>query len=265
MGKIIILSGWSAQGGSSTAFINLTNALNDAGYETIFMGPHGWHLGKCKAEQYTLNTKLKVNKEDTLIVHFKNNFVQRPPVKGFFLSCHEQDIFPLVNIKYDIFDKIHYVSEHQRKFHGLNHPYCIIPNILDDLKPNEKTIGKIGGIIGSIDRNKQVHLSIQKALKDGCEKVYIYGLITDPNYWQSLVVPLIDGIKVIYKGYEENKQKIYDSITDVYQDSKMETWGYIKGECKITNTNYHGSKATDGYWEMSKNDIVKNWIKETNI
>ena len=166
---------------------------------------------------------MKLNKEDVLIVHFKNNFIQRPPIKGFFLSCHEQDIFPLQEIKYDIFDKIHFVSEHQRKFHNIDHPFFVIPNILDDLKPNKKLTEKIGGIIGSIDKNKQVHLSIEKALKDGCTKVYIYGLITDPWYWQKIVAPLVDGTKVVYKGYEENKQKMYDSITDVYQDSKLET------------------------------------------
>ena len=262
-----ILSGWSNVGGSTTAFINLVNALNDAGFDAVFMGPHSYpkDYNKCKFEQYTPNSRLKINKDDILIVHFRNNFVERPPIKGFFLSCHEQDIFPLKNIKYDIFDKIHYVSEHQRKFHGLQHPYFIIPNILEDLKSNSKPTGKIGGIIGSIDRNKQVHLSIHKALKDGCDKVYIYGLITDPWYWQSEVVGFVDGEKVIYKGYEENKQKMYDSVTDIYQDSKLETWGYIKGECKLTGTKFHGSKATDGYWEMSKEDIVKTWVKEIGL
>jgi hypothetical protein len=259
---IRILSGWSNPGGSTVAFINLTNALNEFGHDTVFYGPHSWHLGKCKSEQYTQNSKMKLNKEDILIVHFRNNFIQRPPIKGFFLSCHEQDIFPLKNIKYEIFDKIHYVSEHQRKFHGIDHPYFILPNILEDLKPNDKPKEKIGGIIGSIDRNKQVHVSIKKALSDGCEKIYIYGLITDPWYWQNEVANLVDGEKVIYKGYEDNKQNIYDSITDVYHSSILETWGYIKGECKLTNTLFHGNISTNGYWEMSKEEIINNWIKE---
>jgi hypothetical protein len=265
---IRILSGWSNPGGSTVAFINLTNALNQAGYETIFSGPHPWHLNKCRSDQYTPNTKMKLNKEDTLVVHFKDNFIQRPPIKGFFLSCHEQDIFPLTNIKFNIFDKIHYVSEHQRKFHGLNHPYCIIPNILDDLKPNEKPIGKIGGIIGSIDRNKQVHLSIQKALKDECEKVYIYGLITDHWYWQQEVEHLVDRKKVVYIGYEEDKQKMYDSFTDLYFSSIRECAPYVLGEARMVGKNIHaieGKNYLGTEYEFDKNKIVEKWVKELGI
>ena len=259
---IKILTGWSNPGGSTTAFINLTNALNEAGHETTLCGPHSWHLNKCRSEQYVPGGTMKIHKNDTLIIHFRNSFIQRPPVKGFFLSCHEQDIFPLQKIKWDIFDKIHYVNEHQKNYHGIEHPHFIIPNILDDLKQNDKPNGKIAGIIGSIDRNKQVHIAIQKALDDGCDKVLIFGLVSDPWYWQSFVKPLIDETKVIYKGFEENKQHIYNSITDVYHTSKLETWGYIKGECKLTGTKYHGNNSTDGYWEMSKEDIIKNWVED---
>jgi len=268
MGKIIILSGWSAQGGSTVSFINLTNALNESGYETVFMGPHSWHLNKCKAEQYTPNSRLKVNKEDTLVVHFRSNFIERPPIKGFFLSCHEQDIFPLVNIKYEIFDKIHYVSEHQRNYHGLDHPYFILPNILEDLKPNSNLQGKIGGIVGSVDKNKQVHLSIKRALEDGCEKIYIYGAITDPWYWQTEVSKLVDGNKVVYKGYEENKQKMYDSFTDLYFSSIRECAPYVPGEARMADKKLHvieGKNYLNIEYEFDKQKIVEKWIKELRI
>ena len=62
-----IVSGWSNRGGSTFAFINLTNELNKAGYDTTFYGPHEWHLDKCKS---ALMTELKINKDDTLIFHF---------------------------------------------------------------------------------------------------------------------------------------------------------------------------------------------------
>jgi hypothetical protein len=201
--------------------------------------------------------------DDIVIVHFINKFVSRPPVKKFIFSCHEQHIFPIREVlNFKIFDKIHFVSDHQRQFHNVDHPYFIIPNILDNLRFNKKPNGKIAGIIGSIDKNKQVHISIENALRDGCEKVFIYGAITDFEYWNENIVHLIDGNRVIYKGYVEDKQKIYDSITDVYHSSNFETWGYIKGECKLTNTVYHGNKSTDGYWEMSKEDILKSWLEE---
>lgn len=44
-----ILSGWSNKGGSTFAFINLTNELNKNGIDTTFYGPHNWHLDKCKS------------------------------------------------------------------------------------------------------------------------------------------------------------------------------------------------------------------------
>jgi len=259
---IRIISGWSNPGGSTTAFINLTNALNEVGYETIFCGPHNWHLNKCRAEQTVPGTKLKIHKDDSLIIHFMNKFQVRPPVKKFILSSHEQDILPIKNLNYKIFDKIHFVSTHQKEYHDVDHPHFILPNILDDLKPGNKPNSKVGGIIGSIDGNKRVHQSIRNALKDGCEKVLIFGNISDPWYWQNKVKCLIDGSKVVYCGYVDDKQKIYNMITDVYHSSKLETWGYIKGECKLTNTNYHGNNSTNGYWEMDKEKIIDSWTKE---
>ena len=270
MSRIIFLSGWSNVGGSTVAFCNLVNALNEFGYDATFMGPHSYPKdnNKCKFEQVIPGSKLNVNKEDILIVHFRNNFIQRPPIKGFFLSCHEQDIFPLKNIKYEIFDKIHYVSEHQRKFHGIDHSYFILPNILEDLKPNDKPKEKIGGIIGSIDRNKQVHVSIKKALSDGCEKIYIYGLITDPWYWQNEVANLVDGEKVIYKGYEDNKQLMYNSFTDLYFSSIRECAPYVLGEAKMTNKIIHTIDEKNYLkidYEFNKEKIVKSWIRELSL
>jgi hypothetical protein len=224
---IRILSGWSNIGGSTIAFCNLTKALNEAGHETIFYGPHNWHITQLpqgQAGQYIKGSKLPVNKNDILLVHFMNSFNNRPPVKGFFFSSHEQDIFPIKSINYSIYDKIHYVSEHQKLYHMVDHPSFIIPNILNDLVPNVKPNKKIGGIIGSIDRNKRVDESIKKALNDNCELVLIYGVISDPWCWQKQVAPLVDGVKVIYKGIENDKQKMYDSVTDVYHSSILEIY-----------------------------------------
>ncbi|MEM4260958.1 MAG: hypothetical protein QXG00_06990, partial [Candidatus Woesearchaeota archaeon] len=107
---IRIYSGWTNPGGSTVAFINLTNALNEAGYETILMGQQPWPMNKCRFE--LVQGKIQLNPEDILIVHFTNKITSRPPVKKLILSCHEQNIFPLKNINYRVFDKIHYVSEH---------------------------------------------------------------------------------------------------------------------------------------------------------
>ena len=263
---IRIYSGWSNPGGSTVAFINLTNALNKAGYETIFYGPHDWHLDKCKAEK--TSGKMQLNKEDTLIAHFTSKITSRPPIKNVIFSCHEQNLFPLKNINFRAFDKIHFVSEHQKQFHGLNHPSFIIPNILDDLKANTKPIERVVGIIGSIDRNKQVHLSIRRALEDGFKKILIFGSITDQSYWQFEVLPLVDNQNIIHMGHVEDKQKMYDMITDVYFSSKLECLPYVLGECIKTNTVIHGledKNYMNGIYELDNNKIVDRWVKELDL
>ena len=60
-----IVSGYTEKGGSTTAFINLTNFLNDNGIECVFYGPHEWHLNKCKS---SLITDLKYEEEDIVIL-----------------------------------------------------------------------------------------------------------------------------------------------------------------------------------------------------
>lgn len=265
---IRIMSGWSHVGGSTTAFINLTNALNDRGYETIFHGPHVYPKNKCNFQQVVLGQKFNVSPEDILIAHFTKRFTSRPPVRGFFFSCHEQDIFPLLEMKYNIFDKIHFVSEHQKNYHCIDHPHFIIPNILDDLKPSPKLDKKIGGIVGSVDKNKQVHVSIERALKDGCDHVLIYGMITDVWYWKKHVQDLVDGKRVIYKGYSENKQEIYDSFTDLYFSSINECAPYVLAEAKLTGKDIHtidGKNYTNIEYENDKQKIVDKWVEELGL
>lgn len=257
---IRIITGHSAQGGSTVAFINLTNALNEIGIETVLYGPHDWHIGKCRSERL-MSRKLQMNVNDTLIFHFWQ-LQARPPVKKVILSCHEQNVFPLQNINYKVYDKIHFVSETQRQYHKIDHPYFIIPNIVNELKSNPKPTEKVAGIIGSVDRNKQVHISIQRALQDGFEKVLIFGKITDHQYWESEVKKLVDTQKVKYMGFVDDKQAMYDRVTDVYHSSLMETWGYIKVECELTGTKFHGNSSTDNAKVTNKNEIIEMWKKE---
>jgi hypothetical protein len=61
-------------------------------------------------------------------------------------------------------------------------------------------------------------------------------------------------------GYAENKQAMYDMITDVYQSSIRETWGYVAGECQVTGTKYH-STGMCNFEFMTKNEIIEKWRK----
>jgi hypothetical protein len=246
------------QGGSTTALINLTNALNKRKISTTMFGPHDWHLTKCKAKP---TSKLKIHFSDYLVLHFVNP-EKRYECRKTILSCHEQDVFPLVSVNYKYCDKIHYVSEHQRQYHNIQWPYFVLPNVLEPLQSRPKPEIKIGGVIGSIDRNKNVHISMRRALEDGCDHVLIYGKVTDKPYWEQYIKPYIDGEMIRYVGYCEDKEAMYASVTDVYHSSHRETWGYIKGECARTGTKFHGNQSTDGYWELPTDEIIDRWLEE---
>ncbi len=256
---IKILSGWSNEGGSTTSWINLTNAFNKHNVDTIFYGPHKYHLDKCNSG--SLN-ELNITPNDIIIAHFlKLPENQKPNCKKLIFSSHEHEIFPVTESNYKMYDAIHYVSEHQRKWHGVDHPSVIIPNIVDDLKESENP-DNVFGIIGSIDKNKNVHLSLKRAITDGAKKILIYGVVTDQNYYANYILPCMrkyDFIKMC--GFCNDKQKMYDSISRVYQDSKMETWGYIKAECKKTGTEFYGNDATNEIEIWNTEDILKKWIE----
>jgi hypothetical protein len=64
---IKILTGWSNTGGSTTAFINLTNLFNKNGIDCTMYGPHDYHLNKCKSGR--LND-IRLEENDNLIIHF---------------------------------------------------------------------------------------------------------------------------------------------------------------------------------------------------
>ena len=255
---IKIISGWSNPGGSTVAHINLCNAFNEYGLESCFYGPHDWHLDKCKSD--TLQN-LRIEKDDSVIAHFIN--LPKLNCKKMIYSCHESNLDPLSNRDLSMYSKVHYVSRWQQKFHNISKSYFILPNILDDLVKNDKPKEKIGGVIGSVDYNKQTHLSIKQALNDGCERVYIFGKVTDQPYFQNHVQELISN-KVILYGYSENKQRMYDMITDVYQNSIRETWGYVSGECQKTGTKYH-SNGMCNFEFMEKIDIVNSWKKVLGV
>lgn len=263
---IKIISGWGHAGGSTIAFINLTNALNERGIETVFYTPHQWHLNKCKADTIA-NISLK--DDDNMIIHFfQTNWAIRPPIKGKIIySCHEKNIMPMSNVNYKIYDSIHYVSEPQRKWHNINHKSFVLPNIIEDLKQSKCINNKISGIIGNIDINKQVHISIQRAIDDGMEKVLLFGNISDQNYYNAFVKPLIDGRRVQYMGHCDNKQEMYDQISHVYHSSLSETFGLVQKECELTGVQYHGNESTKDNFEqnMSNDEIIEEWKKELEI
>ena len=253
---IKIVSGYSDKGGSTTAFINLTNALNNAGIDTIFYGPHNYHLGKCKS---ALSNELQINQDDKLITHFLQ-LEERPNVNKVVLSCHEKWWFPVGKIK-KYWDTAVFLHDAHRKYHHeYIGPYTIIPNIKENLiKKDKDDLDLIAGIIGTIEDRKQTHVSIQRAMKDKCKKIYLFGHIGDQQYFDNNVKPLLNP-KIEMVGHTTDKQAMYDMIGRVYHSSKGEVACLVKDECYQTNTKFFGNEETEHVVsELTNDEIIQLW------
>lgn len=257
--KIKIVSGHSEKGGSTIAFINLTNKFNENGYDCTFYGPHQWHLDKCKSDNIN---NLKFESDDIILIHFLK-LPSRPLVKKIIFVCHEKWWWSFKNIN-KFFDTCVFLHEEHRKFHKeYDGEYVFIPNLKETLHSIEKNeLELVAGVIGTIEDRKQTHLSIDMALKDGCEKVLVFGHIGDFNYYDKFVKKFVDNKKVILMGYSSNKQEMYNSVGRVYHYSKGEVASLVKDECHLTNTKFFGNEETEN--EVSKltnNQIIEEWKK----
>ena len=247
-----IVSGYSDKGGSTTAFINLTNFFNNNGIDCTFYGPHDWHLNKCKSD---LLKNVKYDVDDIVIFHFLD-LKERPNVKRVILSCHEKWWFPVGKItKY--WDTVVFLHNQHRDYHKeYTGDFVIVPNLKEDLNASDKTnVKNIAGIIGTIEDRKQTHVSIQRALKDKCEKIYLFGHVGDDNYFNNYVKPLLLP-KVVQYGHTTNKQEMYDMIGKVYHSSKGEVACLVKDECYLTNTEFYGNEETNNEVSKLTNDEV---------
>lgn len=257
---IKIISGWSNKGGSTFALINLTNELNKFGLNATFYGPHEWHLDKCKSDKLQ---NLKLTEKDIVISHFINLGL-RPKVKKIVLFCHEKNLFEVGNM-IPFWDEVIFLNEKQRNYHSqYNGKFRIIPNLREPLSlsiKSEETKG-VAGIVGSIDTNKQTHLSINRALSEGYNKIILFGNVTDTNYYNSEVKPLIDGEKVIEYGFISDKQKMYDMVESVFLSSKSEVASLVKDECNSTGTIFYGNESTDhDEINLTNEQIISEWKK----
>ena len=185
-------------------------------------------------------------KSDKVIYHFLDVRKTRPSVDKFVLSLHEKALYPLKEKPVHIFDKIHFLNKEQINWHGVykDLSWFICGNVHEKLTPFKQPKQKVAGIIGNIDENKQVHVSIQRALKDGHKDIRIYGNNNDPQYWNNYVQPLLNKHSKVVKfiGYENDKQTVYNTLTDVYHSSLSENASLVRDECKLTEVTFHGNE-----------------------
>jgi len=167
------------------------------------------------------------------------------------------------------YDKVVFLHQQHKEFHhDYTGDYAIIPNLKENLEFKEKPeLDLIAGIIGSIEDRKQTSVSIDRALKDGCKKVYLFGHVTDTKYWQeSLSDWLVKYPEIVFlKGYFEDKQEMYDMIGRVYHSSKGEVACLVKDECYLTGTKFFGNEQTEHEVSTLTNDeITQLWINLFN-
>jgi hypothetical protein len=265
MGTVKILSGWSHPGGSTVAFINLTNLLNAHGIDAIFYGPHDWHLDKCRsAKAADLDIS---NEEDALVAHYVPLREKKFPLRKVIFSCHETNLFPLKNYCFSAVDMVHFVSDWQKEWHGIDKPpSTVIPNIVKVGK--RKGTHKRGavGIIGSIDDHKQPALAIEEALRVEPKgvKIFLFGDVSDEDYYQEHVKPLMrknKRVKIV--GKYDDKTVMYNMVDAVYHASKAETYGLVKHECEMHGIPFNDMFETSQHSECwSEEKILEAW---TNI
>jgi hypothetical protein len=274
--KIKIVSGWSNPGGSTTANINLTNLLNNNGIDCTFYGSHKWHLEKCKGNTVS---DLVVGEGDILISHFFKfppNLKKIAKLKKHIYTCHEKDLQPLSTMDLSQYDLIHFINKTQKEWHSVSNPSVIIPNVYDPLVSGSKSESSKGvaGVIGSIDENKKPEVSIKRALGEGYHTVLLYGSIdfelppevggrVDREHYTKVISKLPEIGKTVYiKGYENDKQKMYDSIEAVFLSSESEVDPFVRGECYLTGTKFYGNDQTNyGELPIYESKILEKWVE----
>jgi hypothetical protein len=257
--KIKIISGYSEKGGSTVAQINLTNFFNDNGYDCTFYGPNDYHVDKCKS---AYSNEIKFESDDIVICHVIN-LKERPPVKKVIYCSHEKWWYDFSTVFW-YWDEAIFLHQQHKDFHqNYTGNYSIIPNLKENLISKDKQeLDLVAGVIGSIEDRKQTHLSIERALNDGCEKVLLFGQIGNNQYFEDFVKPKIDNNKVILVGHNTDKQSMYDSVGRVYHSSKGEVACLVKDECYLTGTKFFGNKETENeVSNLTNEEILKLWQK----
>lgn len=268
---IRIVSSFSNFGGSTILFIDLCRLFNENGMPCVFYGPNPWHLNIYK---YCLPiSNFELHPDDYLIGHITDlkstaKHVLLPPCRAKVLSIHEKTGHFLTPDALRCYEKIVFASKSQQEWHGYYkgpQKQIVIPTAMAKLNritnPNAEGVA---GVIGTLAKRKQTHISILRALKDGCKKVLLFGRKHD-DYFQACVVPLLSS-QVIYMGevHMDKKQQMYEMISCVYHSSIEEVACLVQGECEIVGIPFYTDCNTVPYEMWPSPKIVETWKKTLN-
>ena len=245
MQKVKFLTGFGGFGGSTIALIEHCKLLNDNGYDAQLYSFDDWCVKKYEKARNI--SEFKLEDDDILIYHLLEEN-KRPKCKKCFLYLHEKGIWDFKSRITTGFDQFLFVSESQRRWHGVEG--VVIPNpvrrLVDKALHNPPNAGVVG-IVGTIQERKRQHLSIQKALLDGRDKVLLFGDVGDSGYFDEFIKPLLSE-RVIYRGLfePERRMDMYNEFDVLYIHSFDESASLVVGECNILGK------------EIMKEDIIEN-------
>ena len=254
--NIKIISGWSKPGGSTCHHIWLTNRLNEEGYDCTFYGPHDWHLDKCKSGK--ISDGINIHPNDAVVAHFLPlKAITNVKARRKIYSCHESPALSTVrDMDLSEIDVVHFVSEHQRLAQGVEHEQVVIPPHVEKVAWESPGSNR-AAVIGSIDSNKHPRKAIEDALKDGFERILLFGKVNDTKYFTNHILPYVAAGVVEIRQHEDDREKMYNQVDAVYHASHSETFGLVEAECKASGIPYKGAEFLPK--AMEDEEIIQKW------
>jgi len=282
--------------GSTVALVELCNQFNARGLATTLYGPDVWHLDKCAAaaidefrpekgdviilnrinlvslsELDNLPAKIAAAQKPNRFASLKDALLASAPLARkseafkLVLTCVGDDSCLSQATRFPLFDKIHLVHAVQRGRRSAP-PSFTCPSFLRDLERSARKPEKVAGVLGSICASNRVDAAIESAFRDGMATVIVYGLMSDPVYYYRTIEPLTKGYpgRIKYAGFVTNRQKVYDSVSDVYC-AVSKPGSPVQRECAATNTRFHGPDPADGGHPLSNDQIFEIWKKELEL
>lgn len=288
---IKIISGYSHAAGSTLALVNLCNQFASRGYACVFYGPDNWHIDKCSSGNLAefspqpgdtiiannlpllapgdlsdINALMVKNRDRHYLKTFGETLKKLLPAKistnyKLCLTCLNKDALPLSSVRLALFEKIHFACGSLQG--NVSRPSFIAPAFCNDLNFSGQKPKKLAGVIGSIKSGNHIEKAIEQALLDGMETVTLFGYMKEPHYFYEKILPLTikHPGRIKYAGFEDNRQKMYDAVSDVYS-SVSKPWSLVGQECSMTGTRLHAPETVRADCRMANDQIFELWKNE---
>lgn len=175
-----------------------------------------------------------------------------------------EDEIRQTNLK--LYDAILLMDEKQKQKIAGKYKNIVLPLFSSNIEQSIKKPAKVAGILAPISKFGRIKKSINEAIKDGMEKIYLYGRMEEPKHYYEKIAPILAEYKgrIQYCGPISDKQKIYDSVSDVYDFSEYRANGTLELECNLSGTTLHTNQSLSPVVKTN-DEIIEQLEKETNL